>query len=787
MEELLRGAQAAEIIPFDFSAPCLYFPVRHHSPACAFHLRRAIGRYRPDCILVEGPENANPLIPVLADPESHPPLALYYSYRDSAGLLSEEKESYKCYYPFLDCSPEYIALREAAERGVPCRFIDLPYGEILLATADGSGLRSRAERHAYNDDGLLSGGRFAALLCEKAGVRSFEEFWEKYFEIRGLSLSTEEFVSQLHAWCLSVRQETPREQLIREGCLAREAHMARRIREAMETYGRVLVVTGGFHTWGLLHPEPWEPGRSLPKDAQGVYPMRYSLEAADALRGYASGMPCPGYYDAVWRLLASEEPELPYDRANLDFLVGVGRALRREGFSLAASDEICAMELARGLAGLREKEQPGLYELQDAVLSCFVKGEASDSAAPLRELRRLLTGERIGGLCSGALVPPLVQDFEAQCRTFRLRLEGAATRQAVWNLFSSPRHREASRFFHRTVFLGCGFAQRVKGPDLLRGTDRNLIRETWKYKWTGQVAAALIDRSVSGATVEEACRTELRRRLGHVSLAGEGAALLVQGFEMGLTDETNELAGALEPLIAADGDFFSLAQACRSLHTLWELRELYREREEQLPRLLDGCFCKLAQLLPSVAAVREDRLSACIEVCALLYRLSAGEPFAARRPILLGALEQLAEAPDVNPGLHGAALGLLYGADAGWKSEVLRVGAGYLRGTREKMLLSAVFLRGLFSTSRDLVLIDGEFVGMLDGLFARLTEEDFTSLLPELRLAFSYFAPAEIGRIAGRAASLHGKRSSDVLRSPAVTAAQYARGEAIDAWAAARL
>ena len=116
MEELLRGAQAAEIIPFDFSAPCLYFPVRHHSPACAFHLRRAIGRYRPDCILVEGPENANPLIPVLADPEGHPPLALYYSYRDSAGLLSEEKESYKCYYPFLDCSPEYIALREAAER-----------------------------------------------------------------------------------------------------------------------------------------------------------------------------------------------------------------------------------------------------------------------------------------------------------------------------------------------------------------------------------------------------------------------------------------------------------------------------------------------------------------------------------------------------------------------------------------------------------------------------------------------------------------------------------------------
>ena len=144
MEELLRGAQAAEIIPFDYSAPCLYVPVRHHSPACAYHLRLAVERYRPDCILVEGPENANPLLPVLADPESRPPLALYYAFRDKEGVLSEEKESYKCYYPFLACSPEYIALREAAERGIPCRFIDLPYGEILLATEEGRGLRSRA-------------------------------------------------------------------------------------------------------------------------------------------------------------------------------------------------------------------------------------------------------------------------------------------------------------------------------------------------------------------------------------------------------------------------------------------------------------------------------------------------------------------------------------------------------------------------------------------------------------------------------------------------------------------
>lgn len=789
MEELLRGAEAAAVIPFDYGAPCLYFPVRHHSPACAWHLRRAIQRYQPDCILVEGPENANPLLPVLADPASRPPLALYYSYRDSAGLLSEEKESYKCYYPFLACSPEYAALREAAERGVPCRFIDLPYGEILLATSGEKGLRSREEKHAYQDDYLLSRSRFVALLCQKAGLRSFEEFWEKYFEIRALAMSTEEYVAQMHAYCLPARQETPQEQLEEEGCLAREAYMAQNIARAREEFQRVLVVTGGFHTWGLLHPQPWQSSHSLPEGSQGVYPMRYSMEAADALNGYASGMPSPGFYHKIWSILESETPELPYDKANLDFLVAAGRSLRREGFSLSAFDEICAMDMARGLAELRGKSQPGLYELQDAVLSCFVKGEEAVAASePLRVLRKLLTGNQVGELCSQALVPPLVKDFDGQCKKFRLKLQGAMSQQVTLNIFSSPRHRAASCFLYQTVFLECGFAQRQKGPDLLRGKDRNLIRETWKYKWSGHVAAALIDHSVSGATMEEACRTELNQRMARVSLAGEGAGLLVQGFLMGLEDETQALTEKLEALLAVDGDFFSLAEACRHLNTLWELQDLYRQQEEdRLPRLLDVCFTKLAQLLPAMAGVKDDQLDSCIQICALLYRLSAGGPFARRRGQLLDALQRLTEDPDGNPALHGAALGLLYGADPQWKEEVFRTCAGYLRGTRERMLCSAQFLRGLFSTSRDLVLIDEGFTAMIDGLFARLTQEDFTALLPELRLAFSYFAPAETDRIARRAAALHGKDAASVRERPAVTAAQYAYGEALDAWAAAQL
>lgn len=787
MEELLRGQTAAEIIPFDYTEPCLYFPIRHHSPACSWHLKKAIGEYRPDCILIEGPENADSLIPVLASEESRTPLALYYSFQDNEGRLGKEKGAYKCYYPFAACSPEYVAMKEAAALGISCHLIDLPYGEILMATARDQGLLSKEEKVSYNDDYLLSRSRFVRLLCEKTGLRSFEEFWEKYFEIRAFSMSTREFVAQLHAYCLLVRQNTPAEELKMEGCLARERHMAKQIGKFRNQFQRVLVVTGGFHTWGLLHSEEGEESSGLPGGIQNVYPMAYSMEALDSLNGYASGMPSPGFYHRVWTMM-EEGKELPWDEAVLDFLVGTGRGLRQGGFALSAYDEICAMDMARGLAELRGKGQPGLYELQDAVLSSFVKGEVSPAVSePLRILARLLTGKAVGQLCNQALLPPLVKDFEEQCRAFRLKIQESGASQVVLNIFTSARHRQISAFFYRTSFLDCGFARRQKGPDLLTGRDRNLIREIWSYQWSGTVMAALIDHSVSGATVEEACKRELEEGMAQAAAAEEGARLMVWGFLMGLSGEAGTFDGRMEELLAGDGDFFSLGRACGSLNTLCRLRTLYRQEERGLERLLEMCLVKLSQLLPSMTRIRDEQLTDCLQVCTLLYELAGRKEFAGRRGQLVETFEAMAGDAGIHPGLHGGVLGLLYGANTARQEEIFRVCAGYLMGTGEKMRSSAVFLRGLFSTSRDLALVHEEFTVMLDGLFARLSQEEFVFLLPELRLAFSYFAPVEADRLAARAAALHGVSPASVRRQRAVDAREYEYGEELDQWAAARL
>ncbi|MBN9521706.1 hypothetical protein J0H58_24860, partial [bacterium] len=67
--------------------PLYWFPVRHHSPATARHLRAALAARRPKMVFVEGPFEANHLVPFVTDAETVPPVAVYSSYRDDDNLL----------------------------------------------------------------------------------------------------------------------------------------------------------------------------------------------------------------------------------------------------------------------------------------------------------------------------------------------------------------------------------------------------------------------------------------------------------------------------------------------------------------------------------------------------------------------------------------------------------------------------------------------------------------------------------------------------------------------------
>ncbi len=786
MERILRSEKMAEII---------LLPVRHHSPACAFHVNRTIEEIRPAVILVEGPDNADALIPVMVHEETKAPFAIYYSYHDQSGRISEEKAHYKCYYPFLDYSPELAALRAGNRLGIRTAFIDLPYGDILAASREGRGLlQAEEEKSNYNDDYLLSRNEYLLKLCERTGLRSFDEFWEKYFELNGMQKENVRWFGNLLVYCGLARENTPRESMEEDGCLAREAYMAERIREHAKrlagTEGKVLVVTGGFHTPGLKALLAGEEERKkhdkVPEKDQGVYLMPYSMEAADALNGYASGMPFTGFYQKIWD--RTNESGTPCEDVVLDMIVAAGKETRRKEGYLSTYDEICACAMARGLAGLRGKQEPGAYELLDAVLSSFVKGEynlASD--APMRILRRMMTGNAVGALCRQADVPPIIYDFQEECRRFGLKINSTLETEVTLSIFSNPKHRRESMFFNRMLYLNTAFVRKIKGPNLQLKKDRNLMREIWKYKWSSQVNAALIEVSVYGATLEEAVislvKEELKKELG----ARESALLLTRVFEMGLKDQTEPVFVRVHELLLQDTDFYSVAEALKSLMMMEELESLYGSRLDFGELIAIGCR-KLIGLLPAMARIKDEDLDSCMNALKLLYRVTGRESMAGQeRSDYFSVLEKMTRDGEINAGLNGCVHGILYGSGREAADEIEMVCKGYLGGTKEQLFSTAQFFRGLFFTARDLVFIGEQFVRMLDGFYGTVSEEEFMELLPKLRMAFAYFTPREIDRIAAMAAGLHGKGGQDILERTKVYPDWYAYGKELDDYVRARM
>ena len=184
-----------------------------------------------------------------------------------------------------------------------------------------------------------------------------------------------------------------------DGCAAREAAMAAAVAEEA---GRVVVVTGGFHTVALPGAAPALPGRVKvdPKDAL-VTLMRYGFEQLDRLNGYASGMPAPEFYQRTWE----EKPVT-------GLIVELAREARRRNLGVSVADEIAALEQVRRLAALRGHSRPSREDLLDGIRSVYIKGSDDVEGLPILALaRKLLAGDRVGNVPPEAGVPPLVEDF----------------------------------------------------------------------------------------------------------------------------------------------------------------------------------------------------------------------------------------------------------------------------------------------------------------------------------------------------------------------------------------
>jgi len=709
----------------DTRAPIVYFPVRHHSPVCAAMVRRLITELRPAAVLIEGPSDFNPHWSEL-NLAHQLPIAIYSYFGTADGQRSG------AFYPFCDYSPEWQALRQAAQSGIPVRFIDLPWVET-------EPLDQVVHRYA---DAELRRGRYVQMLCERLEVDSFDDLWDKLVESEPI-LSTGEFLRRVHTLCSNIRlwDNSPRLSDRR-----REAFMADQIRSAQAEFsGTLLVVTGGYHSAALVQrlerPETVDdPAVSGPVEApevtdRGITLTAYTYERLDSLTGYEAGMPNPGFYDHVWR---SHELQQPLDHRELVGDLAV--ALRERKQTVSTADLIAVETTARTLAALRGRNQVWRRDLIDAVISALVKDELEfGGASPfLDAVHKVLRGTRRGKLADGTRRPPLFADIQNQLVQFDL-VPRPVARDRELNLFDAS-DLECSRLLHRLSILEIAGFELAESTDFLKRTDLTRAWEKWQIAWRYEFDSTCAEAARYGATVAEAASARLLERASQGQPSARAAAeLLVLAARAGVQELSPQLLEQLEQLIRQEPQFLDVATALGHLLYLYCHDEAFGTvHSARIGDVTREAFQRSVWLLESLGTTGDERalLSALRSLLETMER--GGELLSLNRPEFVAVLQRVERDQGKPPTLRGAAAGMLWTLQESGSEQIL-----------EQMLLFANpehlgdFLTGLFALAREVAQRNPHLVQAIDQLLLEFATDEFQQALPSLRLAFTFFTPRE--------------------------------------------
>lgn len=761
----------------------IVFAVRHHSPGCAWQLQQLFASHPPSVVLVEGPQSFSPLLPLLVHSEAQMPLAIY-TYAVGGATADSRRAAY---YPFCDYSPELVALRAAAAQGIAARFIDLDFAEQCALEATPA--EAEPGQDSLLDEGHYRRSEHLQRLASQLGCRDHEELWEHLFEVPATRGDWPEHLTRVAAYCQLARLDCRPDELHADGTLAREAEMAWHIQQALAARrpgdGPVLAVVGGLHAVampGLLAAaveRPYIRREGLTDEASAL--IRYSFDRLERLNGYAAGMTAPAWHQRLWQAQlkhssrSAQAPARPRQEAALELLFEVVEKLREKGLALPLPTLTAAYEQMLRLATLRDRDAPIRVDVEDAILSCFIQGDADADGAWVRQAATAcFTGQALGRVPPGAGTPPLVKDVEYRARRQRLKLHDSQPRRVVLDLYRRADHRRTSQLLHGLQLLGIPFAWRTGGPDFVSGQGLHLLQEHWQYAWSAGTEGALVEASIYGVNLPQAVATRFAMRLeqqaaADVADARGAAALLVQACVLGLHEQVAVPLQRLGQAIGADPVFASLVAASTSLALLLESREpLQASHLPGLADLLRSAYQRATYL--GAQGVGEADALGHIGCLVQLRELLAGTTGAELDGQLYWAMvSQLHQQPNLL--LRGACAGLLYLAGRLDEARLASELAGHLHGQRQPKEAVA-YLRGLLSTARESAWQIPSLLEVLDRLLNQWGEAQFVACLPELRLAFAEMTPRETDRIARQVASLHGAEDLGRLRYGALQAEQ---------------
>jgi hypothetical protein len=782
----------------------LLLGVRHHGPGSARAVRAALDAARPRVVLIEGPPEADALIPLAAEEDMRPPVALLAHAVDEPGRSA--------FWPLAEFSPEWVAIRWAVEHEVPARFIDLPATHTLawgkdegagerpgVGAGDGDGAGSDAGSGAGSgsgpgseagsgagpgsDAGSGAGPGPEAVSGSGPGSDAGSESGPGSDAGSGAGPGPEDGSAAAPAADADVRidplavlaeaagYDDPErwwEDVVEHRGSAEGDAIAPFVvlEEAMgalrEAYGsgghdRDLVREAYMRLQVRAARREFEDEVAVVCGAWHVPALRQKT-AVSADRALLKGLP-KVKTDMTWvpwthRRLSRvsgygagiDSPGwyghlfAAPDRPIERWMTKVAGLLREEDRIVSSAHVIEAVRLAETLAAMRGRPLPGLGETTDAVRAVMCEG----SDVPLALVHdRLVVGDVLGEVPQAAPAVPLQRDLDRIQRRLRLKPE-ALERELELDLRKET-DAGRSRLLHRLRLLGIGWGE----PAVSRGST-GTFRETWRLRWEPELSVRVAEAGVWGTTVFAAATAKAEADAVGAQALADVTGLAERCLLAELPDALPVVMRVLADRAALDTDVGHLAQALPAL-----VRSLrYGDVRGTDTGALAGVAAGLAErifvgLPPACAALDAD----------------AAEEMRRHVDAVHGAVGLLADVPVPR---HGDLRGR-------WHS-VLRVLSdrdtvpGVIRGRTVRLLLddgelgqdeaarlmglvlspgtppadAAAWIEGFVgggSGGGMLLVHDERLLGLVDTWLTGVPADAFTDVLPLLRRTFSAYEP----------------------------------------------
>ncbi len=741
--------------------------IRHHGPGSARSVRQSLDRLQPDIILIEGPPEAESVLPLSIHPEMQPPVALL--------IYAVEDPHQSVYYPFAIFSPEWQALQYGLTQHIPVRFMDLPQTHRFAQSAqdpspsddDPDNEDQDPDDNSPNSDDdpqlkVIAQERLSirqdplGWLARAAGYPDGERWWEQMVEQR--QDPTDVFEAILEAMT-ALRQEAAEETDPIEQ--RREAYMRKTLRAAeKEGFETIAVICGAWHAPALIDRPPVKQDnallKGLPKCKVTATWVPWTYGRLSRASGYGAGILSPGWYHCLW--------SHPHNSA-LYWITQVARYLREQDLDASSASVIEAVRLAESLAILRDQRTPSLDELTAATQTVLCFGDPG----PMRLVSQtLIVGEQLGEIPDATPMVPLQQDLARLQKRLKLKPE-AESRFITLDLRDTQAPLK-SHLLHRLNLLGVPWGR------LEESSGKGTFKEAWTLQWHPEFAVTLIEMGGWGNTVEAAATTYTQHRAQQAPDLPSLTGLVNDTLLANLPAAVTTVIDRLQSEAAVASDITHLMAAISPLADVLRYSDVRQTETSIIQHVIDGLILRTCIGLPGscqslnddAAQDMEEYLSNVHQAILLLNQTDHTDPW-------FQTLRQLSDQPSLHGLLAGRCCRFLL--DVGHLTTDDVAGRmSYALSIASDPAQSAAWVEGLLKGSGLLLLHDANLWAVMDQWISELPTDSFTTILPLMRRTFATFAPAERRQMGER---IRHQGSSVQLSTPEVQSIDVARADPV--------